>query len=64
MDRSLDSRFCGTNNPSNVMFEETLKKGGADTRLKGDSMIGAHIVDGDQVVLELRPPHAFGRSLS
>jgi repressor LexA len=26
-------------------------------RVKGDSMVGAHIVDGDLVVLELRPPH-------
>ena len=26
-------------------------------RVKGDSMAGAHIVDGDLVVLELRPPH-------
>jgi repressor LexA len=26
-------------------------------KVKGDSMSGAHIVDGDLVVLELRPPH-------
>jgi repressor LexA len=26
-------------------------------RVRGDSMIDAHIVDGDIVVLELRPPH-------
>jgi SOS-response transcriptional repressor LexA len=26
-------------------------------RVKGDSMVGAHIVDGDLVVLELKPPH-------
>jgi repressor LexA len=26
-------------------------------KVSGDSMVGAHIVDGDLVVLELRPPH-------
>jgi repressor LexA len=26
-------------------------------RVRGDSMTGAHIVDGDLVILELKPPH-------
>jgi repressor LexA len=26
-------------------------------RVRGDSMIGAHILDGDTIVLEMKPPH-------
>jgi len=26
-------------------------------RVRGDSMIGAHIMDGDTIVLEMKPPH-------
>jgi repressor LexA len=26
-------------------------------RVRGDSMTGAHILDGDTIVLEMRPPH-------